>query len=84
MVSQKEMKSSGSFKKKKEYNFLEVILNIFIFGFFGSVVIVLTRFFQSYLQELPFLFQLFYIIGVLYFMILFLSINWASKINWRG
>ncbi|KKN65921.1 hypothetical protein LCGC14_0476240 [marine sediment metagenome] len=68
-------------KKQQTYSFLETILNMFVFGFFGSVAIVLTRFFQSYLQELPLLFEIFYIVGLGYFLVLTFSINWGGKLK---
>ncbi len=66
---------------KKEYNVFEVLLNLSIFTFFGGIIIVLTKFFESYLQDLPLIFIISYIIGVVYFMILSLTTNWARKLK---
>ena len=62
-------------KKQDKQNIWEVLLNLSIFGFMGSVAIVFTSAFQSHLQNLPLLFEFFYIIGIVYFMILSLTIN---------
>ncbi len=68
-------------QKEKPMKFWEVVLDLSVFGFMASIVVVFTRAFQSYLQDLPLLFELFYIIGVIYFMILTIKINWARKLT---
>ena len=72
-------------KKKTKINFkvlpqrlFRIVINISVLGFFASLWIVFTRYFQEELLKLSALFIIFYLIGG--FALLFNSL----RINWSG